>query len=139
MLLLLVHVGPSRDEQLHDRRIPAGHGGVERGHHHLVVGGQVQVCSLIHQVPGYVQVPEKGGKGKRREAIGGVGIDQAAALSIYDQLRNAGIPADIRPVKSEAGITYRVRISNLATKAEAAALGAKLKGQMGITEPKVSK
>ena len=42
-------------------------------------------------------------------------------------------------VKSEAGVTYRVRISNLATRQEAAALGAKLKGQMGIAEPKISK
>jgi hypothetical protein len=65
--------------------------------------------------------------------------EQGAALKIYDQLRNAGYAAQIRPVKSEAGINYRVRISNLATKAEAAALGAKLKAQMGFAEPKVSK
>jgi hypothetical protein len=37
------------------------------------------------------------------------------------------------------GINYRVRISNLATKEEAAALGAKLKAQMDFAEPKVSK
>jgi hypothetical protein len=65
--------------------------------------------------------------------------DQDGALRIYDQLRNAGYAADIRPVKSEAGTTYRVRISNLASKREAEALGGKLKGQMGIAEPKVSK
>jgi hypothetical protein len=65
--------------------------------------------------------------------------EQGAALKIYDQLRNAGYAAQIRPVRSEAGINYRLRISNLATKAEAAALGAKLKAQMGFAEPKVSK
>ncbi len=65
--------------------------------------------------------------------------DQNAALKTYDQVRSAGYAADIRPVKSEAGVIYRVRISNLATKEEAAALGAKLKAQLGFAEPKVSK
>ncbi|MEO8442562.1 MAG: FecR domain-containing protein [Betaproteobacteria bacterium] len=65
--------------------------------------------------------------------------DQAAALKAYDMLRNAGYAAQIRPVTSEAGINYRVRISNLATKAEAAALGTKLKAQLGFAEPKVSR
>ena len=65
--------------------------------------------------------------------------DQNAALKTYDQLRNAGYAAEIRPVKSEAATTYRVRISNFGTKQEAAAIGDKLKGQMGITEPKVAK
>jgi hypothetical protein len=65
--------------------------------------------------------------------------EQGAALKIYDQLRDAGYAAQIRPVTSEAGINYRVRISNLATKEEAAALGAKLKAQMDFAEPKVSK
>lgn len=65
--------------------------------------------------------------------------DQDSALKIYDQLRNAGYAADIRPVKKEDATTYRVRISHLASKQEAATLGGKLKGQMGITEPTVSK
>ncbi len=65
--------------------------------------------------------------------------DQNAALKTYDQLRNAGYAAEIRPVTSEAGVNYRVRISHLATKEEAAKLGAKLKDQMGFAEPKVSK
>jgi hypothetical protein len=64
---------------------------------------------------------------------------QDAALTMYDQLRNAGYAADIRPVKKEDATTYRVRISHLASKQEAEALGGKLKGQMGITEPKASK
>jgi hypothetical protein len=65
--------------------------------------------------------------------------DQDTALKTYDQLRNAGYAAQIRPVTSEAGVNYRVRISNLATKAEAVALGAKLKAQLGFAGPKVSK
>jgi hypothetical protein len=65
--------------------------------------------------------------------------DQAAALKIYDHLRGAGYAAQIRPVTSDAGINYRVRISGLATKEEAAALGAKLKTQLGFAELKISK
>ncbi len=65
--------------------------------------------------------------------------NQDGALKIYDQLRNAGYAAEIRPVKTEAGTNYRVRISHLASKQEAAALGDKLKGKMGIAEPKVAK
>jgi hypothetical protein len=65
--------------------------------------------------------------------------DQAAALKVYDELRNAGYAAEIRPVKAEEAVSYRVRISNLMTREEAMALGEKLKGKMGVTEPKVSK
>lgn len=64
--------------------------------------------------------------------------DQYAALKLYDQLRNAGYAAEIRPVTTEAGTNYRVRISNLASKQEAEVLGGRLKGQWGITEPKAS-
>jgi cell division septation protein DedD len=65
--------------------------------------------------------------------------DQYDALKVYDKLRDAGYAAEIRPVARDAGMTYRVRISNFATKAEAAAIGGKLNGKMGVTEPKVSK
>ena len=65
--------------------------------------------------------------------------DQVLADGLLRSLRNAGYAAEIRPVTTEAGINYRVRISNLATQQEAAALGAKLKAQMGFAEPKVSK
>ncbi len=78
----------------------------------------------------------KGGKWRVYLAEAG---NQGDALGIYDQLRNAGYAAEIRPVKSEAGTTYRVRISNLPSKQEAEVLAGKLKGKMGVTEPKVSK
>lgn len=77
----------------------------------------------------------KGGKWRVYLAEAG---NQDDALGIYDQLRNAGYAAEIRPVKSEAGTTYRVRISNLISKKEAEILASKLKGKMGVTEPKVS-
>ena len=64
--------------------------------------------------------------------------NQSDALCIYDQLRNAGYAAEIRPLKSEAGMAYRVRISNLPSKQEAETLAGKLKGKLGISEPKVS-
>ena len=64
--------------------------------------------------------------------------NQDDALGAYDQLRNAGYAAEIRPVKSEAGTLYRVRISNLPSRQEAEVLAGKLKGNMGIVEPKIS-
>ena len=63
---------------------------------------------------------------------------QGKALGVYDELRKAGYAAEIRPLKTEAGLAYRVRISNLPSKKEAAALGTRLKGKMDVTEPKVS-
>ena len=65
--------------------------------------------------------------------------NQGDALGVYDQLRRAGYAAEIRPVKSAAGMMYRVRISHLPSKLEADALAAKLKGKMGAGEPRVSK
>jgi hypothetical protein len=63
---------------------------------------------------------------------------QEAALGIYDGLRGAGFPAEIRPVKTEAGLIYKVRISNLPSRQEAEMLAGKLKGKLEIAEPKVA-
>ena len=63
---------------------------------------------------------------------------QDEALKIYDDLRNGGYAAQIRPLKKEEALIYRVRISNLASRQEAQALGAALKGKFGITEFRVS-
>lgn len=80
----------------------------------------------------------KGGKWKVNLAEA---ANQGEALEIYDQLRRAGYAVQIRPVtgKGDTGITYRVRIANLPSKQEAEALAGKLKGKMGVKEPKVSK
>lgn len=64
--------------------------------------------------------------------------DQASALSIYDQAREAGYAAELAPVKEGETMVYRVVIRHLASRAEARALGDQLRGRFGITEPKVS-
>lgn len=65
--------------------------------------------------------------------------NQADALGVYDQLRAAGYAAQIHPVKGDGGkLVYVVRIRNLASKADAQALGAQLRGKYGVTEPKIA-
>jgi hypothetical protein len=63
---------------------------------------------------------------------------QRAALDVYDQVRKAGYPAEIVPLKGEEKRSYVVRIRNLPSKAEAGALAGELRGKHGVTEPKVS-
>ena len=63
---------------------------------------------------------------------------QDAALAVYDQLRDNGYAAEIRPAKVGDKQVYRVRIANLPSKAEAEALAATLKGRFGVAEPRVS-
>jgi hypothetical protein len=60
------------------------------------------------------------------------------ALALYDQLRDAGYPAEIRPVKREDKLVYLVRIRQLPSRAEAQALAGQLKGKFGVAEPRVS-
>jgi hypothetical protein len=65
--------------------------------------------------------------------------DQASALALYDQLRDAGYPAEILPRRSaEQKIFYIVRIRQLPSRAEAQAVANTLKGRFGITEPKIA-
>jgi hypothetical protein len=64
--------------------------------------------------------------------------NQADALQAYDQLRGAGYPAQIKPIKTESGFSYRVHIANLPGEKEALALAAQLKGKSGVSEPKVA-
>ena len=64
---------------------------------------------------------------------------QDDALRIYDRLRDAGYAAEIRPVKSADGQIYRVRIAHLPSRQEAQALAGKLRGRLGVAEPKVSR
>ena len=64
--------------------------------------------------------------------------EQNSALALYDELRNAGYPAEIWPVKQADKLVYVVRIRQLPSRAEANALAEKLRGKYGITEPKVS-
>ena len=63
---------------------------------------------------------------------------QAAALALYDRLSDNGFAAEIRPAQAGDKLQYRVRIANLPSKAEAEGLAAKLRGQHGVTDPKVT-
>jgi len=58
--------------------------------------------------------------------------DQRGALQVYDNLRAAGYPAEIRPVMRAAGLIYRVRIPNLPSEAEALALAERVKSIAGV-------
>jgi cell division septation protein DedD len=63
---------------------------------------------------------------------------QAAALALYDQVRDGGYAAEIRPANAGGKLVYRVRIANLPSKAEGEMLAASLRGRFGIVEPRVS-
>lgn len=76
-----------------------------------------------------------GGKWK---VTAGSFTNQEDALGTYDRLRVAGYPAVIRPVSSDAGTIYRVRILGLPSRAEALALSRRLKAEQEIAEPSVS-
>ena len=85
----------------------------------------------------------QGGKGVTRRGgrfsvLLGTADEQGPALALYDELRNAGYPAEIWPVKQAEKLVYIVRIRQLPTRAEANALAKQLRGKFGITEPKVS-
>lgn len=62
---------------------------------------------------------------------------QDAALAVYDQLRTAGYPAEIRPVRQGEQVVYIVRIRNLPSRAEAQALADRLRGKFGVENPGV--
>lgn len=76
--------------------------------------------------------------GGRFSVILGQADDQNAALALYDSVGAAGYPAQIRPVKEGEKITYYVVIRNLPSRAEANAIANRLRGNFGVTEPKVS-
>ena len=63
---------------------------------------------------------------------------QRDALAVYDQVRKAGYPAEIVPLKVADKRSYLVRIRNLPSKAEAAALAEALRGKHGVQNPAVS-
>ena len=75
--------------------------------------------------------------GKWRVTLASVD-NQRDALMVYDEVRKAGYPAQIDSTKDGDKRSYHVRIRNLPSKAEAAALAAELRGKHGVTEPRVS-
>lgn len=65
--------------------------------------------------------------------------DQQTALKVYDSLRDAGYPAEIRPQASGGRMVYRVRVSNLPSETEAQSLAERVRSIAGVTEPRVSR
>ena len=79
---------------------------------------------------------QRGGKWRVTLISGGT---QDAALAVYDQVRAAGYAAEIHASKAGEQRVYAVRIAHLPSQAEAAALGAQLRGKYGVVEAKVSR
>ena len=77
-------------------------------------------------------------RGGRYSVLLASAADQSAVLPIYDELQNAGYPAELRPLKQGDKVTYTVHIRQLASRAEAEALAKQLRGKYGITAPKVA-
>ena len=65
-------------------------------------------------------------RGGKFRVVAAASANQTDALKVYDQLRAAGYAAEIFPAGRPDKRVYEVRISGLPSKAEAAALGAKL-------------
>jgi len=63
--------------------------------------------------------------------------NQADALAVYTQVREAGYAASILPAKEGDKLVYHVRVAHLPSKAEAEALAGQLKGKYGVVEPRV--
>jgi len=77
----------------------------------------------------------RGGKWKLTLATA---TTQGEALDVYLRLRAAGYPARICPAKAGGKRVYHVRITQLPSRADAEALAGRLRGDMGVAEPKVS-
>ena len=89
---------------------------------------QLQQWALETEIAAGQGAAKKGGKWKVVAASNG---NQADALKVYDQLRAAGYAAEIHPMGTPDKRSYQVRISNLPSKSEAEALGAKIDSVTG--------
>jgi hypothetical protein len=65
--------------------------------------------------------------------------DQEGALALYDGLRHGGYAARIRPLGADGRNVYFVRLEGFASRAEAQALGDRLKGAYPGISPAVSR
>lgn len=77
-------------------------------------------------------------RGGRFTVVLASAADQSAVRPIYQELQDAGYPAELRPLKQGDKTTYTVRIRQLASRAEAEALAKQLRGKYGIKAPRVS-
>jgi hypothetical protein len=62
---------------------------------------------------------------------------RSAAIGVREDVRKAGYPAVMTPIRGKQQTTYVVRVRQLASRAEANALAEQLRGKHGVTEPKV--
>jgi hypothetical protein len=84
--------------------------------------------------------PGKGAarRGGKWKVLAASAETQENALKLYDALRAAGYAAEIRPAMAGEKRIYNVRLAHLASKADAEALAASIRGKTGVAEPKVS-
>lgn len=101
------------------------------------MGGKTQPVGLVEpeQLAQWAQETEiQDGRGAARRG-GRFHLQLARArtqngvIRVYDRLRAAGYPAEIRPVREGEQLVYTVRIRNLPSQADARALEAQLKGK----------
>ena len=109
------------------------------------VDGQAQPVGAVEQAQldkWAAEVDLERGKGVAR-AGGRVTLElgrfdsRSAAIGVREDVRKAGYPAVMTPIRGKEQTTYVVRIRQLASRAEADALAEQLRGKHGVTEPKV--
>lgn len=64
---------------------------------------------------------------------------RTAAIGVREDVRKAGYPAVMTPLRGKEKTVYVVRVRQLASRAEARALADQLRGKYGVAEPKVSR
>lgn len=64
---------------------------------------------------------------------------RSPAVGLREDVRKAGYPAVMTPIRGKDKTTYIVRIRQLASRAEADALAQQLRGKYGVVEPKISR
>jgi hypothetical protein len=97
---------------------------------------QLKIFAAETQIAPGSGAAQRGGKWK---VIAASVATRAEALELYDALRAAGYAAEIRPALLRERRIYIVRLAQLPSRAEAAALADSIRGKMGVAEPKVSK
>ena len=65
--------------------------------------------------------------------------NRSTAVGVREDVRKAGYPAVMTPLRGKEQTVYVVRIRQLASRGEASALAEQLRGKYGVTEPKVSR
>jgi hypothetical protein len=100
-----------------------------------VDAAKIAQWSLETEIASGAGAARSGGKWKVTLAV----VDtEDAAFAVYDTVRAAGYAAEIYPTGTPEKRQYRVRISQLPSKAEAQQLADSLKGKYGVTAPSVS-